>query len=561
MIFFLREIKFSLSENAVVFTTIYFALQILLLFSLFATTIHNFVKAKYKDVFCRENIPEICLLLLNLFCFLESWNVFYPANNLLFTDFALILSLAIIILRFLKKNFSKQKISSFWDFFVNKPAKTILFSFLLILVLGTILLTMSFATVDHKGLSLINAFFTSTSAVCVTGLIVVDTATTFTFWGKLIIMLLIQIGGLGIMILSFFTVYLFKRRVSLSNKLLLSYLLSDDDMTNIQTSLTSIVVFTFVIEAIGAIILFVGFLPIAESWGQAVFWGLFHSISAFCNGGFSLFSDSLESLRNNYLITGTISVLIITGGISFSVLVNLKAYFLSRHPSKNKLKQIPLSVNSKIVLVGTGILLILGTLLVYFFEHGNSMANYSIGEQYWSAFFQSVTLRTAGFNSISFSSLKDSTYFVMIIFMFIGTASGSTGGGIKINTTAVLGATIKSYSKGEHTVRLSNHTISQDRVIHAYLILGSCLSAGIFGTILLSITENASFISIIFEVFSALSTSGVSAGITSALSSFGKIIIIMLMFWGRTGALTILSVGKKTNTANISLPNAEISIG
>jgi trk system potassium uptake protein TrkH len=425
---------------------------------------------------------------------------------------------------------------------------------------------MGFTTGDGRGLPFMDALFTATSAVCVTGLIVVDTAVHFTPWGWAVIMVLIQIGGLGIMILSFFTIMTLRRRVSLADKVLLSYMLSEEDMMKIHRSLAGIVMTTFVIELAGAALLYVGFSGREGRGIRAVFFALFHAVSAFCNAGFALYSDSLEGFRGGRLVIATVSALIVSGGIGFAVIGNLRACLPPRlrHPfSPLRRRKAPaLSLNSRIVLKYTAGLVIAGAAAVYFLEHGGAMKDYSLGDQYFSAFFQSVTLRTAGFNSIPFGSLRDATYMIMILFMFIGAASGSTAGGIKIGSLAVILSSLRAFMRGEKTPTLRNTSIPFERVSRAYLILLFGIGAVFLGTLVLTLTESASFLHLLFETVSAFGTVGLSAGVTGTLSPPGKLVIIMLMFFGRLGPLTILSAaGTSTETAAVSYPQCDIAIG
>ncbi|MCK5197700.1 MAG: TrkH family potassium uptake protein, partial [Spirochaetales bacterium] len=446
------------------------------------------------------------------------------------------------------------------------PAQTIFMSFLLVILGGTLLLMMPFTAAEGNGLPFLNALFTSTSAVCVTGLIVVDTAVYFSIWGQIIILVLIQIGGLGIMILSYFTVFVLRRAMSVEDKVLISYMLSDDDMSSISRTMKSIVGITFLIEGIGALILFAGFVKnTTMDAGSYFFYSIFHSVSAFCNAGFALFSDSLEGFSSSLLLSGGIAILIITGGISFSVIANLRSVITVRLGGKileNNRGQSRLTLNTKIVLSLSSVLLISGTLLFYALEHGGTLRNMSIGGQYLTAFFQSVTLRTAGFNTVSFGSLAPSMLVIMMIYMFIGAASGSTAGGIKVNTVAVLGSAVKSAWRNEKDVVLLKQAIPPELVLKAFMILLFGVVAVITGTFLLAVTENAPLEDIMFEAVSAFGTVGLSTGLTSGLSSFGRLVIIILMFIGRLGPLTVLAATSSgSKRLNVTYPRAEISIG
>ncbi|MDC7124391.1 MAG: TrkH family potassium uptake protein [Spirochaetales bacterium] len=435
----------------------------------------------------------------------------------------------------------------------ERPARSIVASFLIIITTGTILLMLPFSSTNGHSLNFIDAFFTATSAVCVTGLIVVDTATAFSITGKIIILLLIQTGGLGIMILTYFSSFILGRRVSLEEKQRLMLVLSNSDLSDIVRNLKKIIYLTFSIEGIGAILLFIEFSRKEQISLKVIFSSIFHSISAFCNAGFSLYSDSLEGFKSSPAVIFTISALIILGGLSFSVIFNFAEFFK---------KEKKLSLNSKVVLIWTGILLGSGFILFYATEHINTLYKYNTPTQYLSAFFQSVTLRTAGFNSVSFSGLRSATLVFMCFFMFIGAASGSTAGGIKVNTIAVIFAYIKSMITNSPKTKLYQYQLSQSDILKAYALLQYGILAVFAGTFALALTHSAPLKDIIFETVSAFGTVGVSTGLTSQLNTFGKIIIIMLMYTGRLGPLTILSVFSSNKTDyGIEYPEGNILIG
>jgi len=458
-----------------------------------------------------------------------------------------------------------RRLSNFMREVVTHPAQTIVLSFLLVIVVGTLALMTPLAAAGTTRLGFLDSLFTATSAVCVTGLIVVDTATAFSPWGQAIIAVLIQIGGLGIMILSYFTLFVFRRSVSVEDKVLLSYMLSERDMTAIRSSVSRIIVITLCVEAAGTILLFLGFgsadLTISRRFGFAAF----HAVSAFCNAGFALFSDSLEQFSGNVIVNTTVVLLIIAGGLSFAVITDVARSWRIR--LKGKLKgqgagQAVLRVNTRAVLAGTGILLLSATLIIYALEHGNTMAGFGLGRQYLAAFFQAVTLRTAGFNTINFSNLAATTYLVMIFYMFIGGAAGSTAGGIKVNTAAVIWSYVQSVRRGGEKPLLFHHEVSNSQVMNALVVLLFGLLAVMTGTLILSITEKADLLSYLFETVSAFGTVGLSTGLTPHLSAPGRVVIIGLMFVGRVGPLTILSAWSvSARRRTVDYPSAEILVG
>lgn len=539
----------------------------LILFAVVLELVLNFHFSRYRRQFLGDN--RISLAFTTVFLLLFAYNKIAISETGL-TALSGSLAKVAVILRgiFLMQKIygRRKKLTRFMDRLTNHPAQTILLSFMVVILAGSLILMMEFTTVDGRGLPFIDALFTATSAVCVTGLIVVDTAVHFTGWGWFVIMMLIQIGGLGIMILSYFTIFTMRRRVSLSDKLLLSYMLSEEDMSNLSRALSNIVVATIIIEICGAVLLFTGFAAAGERGTKAAFIALFHAVSAFCNAGFALYSDSLEGFRTSPVVVGTVSLLIITGGIGFGVLSNLRDSLTPRirHPlSRLRRGKTPsLNLNSRIVLRYTAMLLGSGLIAVYLLEHGHAMKAYGLADQYLSAFFQSVTLRTAGFNTIPFDALRDSTYLIMILFMFIGGASGSTAGGIKIGSMSVLLASLRSFVRSGKKTTIENMTVSPERITQAYLILLSGICAVFAGTFILSISESAPFLHLLFEAVSAFGTVGLSAGVTGSLSSTGRLVIVLLMFFGRLGPLTILSAaGSGSDADNISYPQGDISIG
>lgn len=444
------------------------------------------------------------------------------------------------------------------------PAQTILASFAGVIALGTLALTLEWATVDGRGLPLVDALFTATSAVCVTGLIVRDTATVFTPFGWTAIAALIQIGGLGIMVLSYFTAVTLRRRMGLDGAMLVSYMTDEDDLAGATKALRGIVRRTFAIEGVGIALLFGAFrLRGGAQPGNGPLrdlgYAAFHAVSAFCNAGFALFTDSLEGFRDDGAVLSVIAALIILGGIGFATMGEAARWVRNRLRGS---KTVPLSVNATITLRMTVAFLAIGTALIYLLEHDNVMAGYGLGEQYLSAFFQSVTLRTAGFNSIPFGALRPATYLIMMVFMFIGAAAGSTAGGIKLGTVRVLGAAVSSFLRNRRLARIGLHSVSDEKVIRASIILvfGICAVSG--GAMLLAVTERAPLESLLFEVVSAFGTVGLSAGVTPSLTLVGKLVIVSLMFVGRLGPLTVLAAASsKPDRVRIEYPEADISLG
>ena len=545
-----------------IFTGINYAVLLLLILEF----VLEYRSAPYKWVYFKRNTFPLI--------FTGFYIVLFVYNNILTllvsTEAIDQLPMAIVIIRsifVLLRVFSRlRRLSAFIEEITTHPAQTIIISFLLAILIGSLLLMMPFTAMENEGLSFVDALFTATSAVCVTGLVVVDTATAFSLYGKLIILVLIQIGGLGIMILSYFTIYILRRSVSIEDKMLISYILSERDMTKLSRSLKNIIYTTLVIEAVGSILLSFGMrIQAGGSISKAILLGIFHSVSAFCNAGFSLFSDSLQGFSSNRFVVFVIAGLIISGGLSFAVLTNLRVRFFTR--VKNFLyrrkEQIPkLSFNSRIVLILSVFLLISGTLIIYGVEHKNTITNLPLGEQYLAAFFQSVTLRTAGFNTMAIHDLRPAMYFAMALFMFVGGASGSTAGGIKVNTLAVLFAFLPASVRYRQSVSIGRTSVPTTLVLRAFQILLFGVIVVAFGTVLLSLFEDIATEKIMFEVISAFGTVGLSAGITGDFSIGGKLVIIPLMFMGRLGPLTILAAASlSVRKPRVEYPRGEIAIG
>ncbi|MCF7914635.1 MAG: TrkH family potassium uptake protein, partial [Spirochaetaceae bacterium] len=466
-------IEFALAGT--VYAQIAWYIDFLIMALLLAEIISDARRASSLQEYLRLNIPALLFFAGFLLLFLYSKITYVLIEQKQVED----ISRGIIIVRntfILLKVFSRlRRLSSFFESIATQPAQTILFSFQMVILGGTLLLMLPFTTTGGNGLPFIDALFTSTSAVCVTGLIVVDTATAFTLWGQLVILVLIQVGGLGIMIISYFTLFSIRQKVSVQDKLLLSYMLSEQNMSALSKRVKIIIYSTFAIEAIGALLLAAGFHTPATDWHTTLLHSVFHAVSAFCNAGFALFSDSLEGFADQPLITLTVAGLIMLGGISFAVLTDFYSILGSRLKASfnptNKIKvKRQVSLNTYVVVVATPVLLVSGMLLFYGLEHSNTLAELPLGRQYLAAFFQSVTLRTAGFNTIPIGALHRVTLLSLIPFMFIGAATMSTAGGIKINNVAVMYAYLKSLVRGHDSVLLRGYSLSRSQVNKAFLV-------------------------------------------------------------------------------------------
>lgn len=439
----------------------------------------------------------------------------------------------------------------------KSPARLMAISFLGISLIGAFLLVLPVSVAPGHNPSFLNAIFTSTSAVCVTGLIVVDTGTYFSFFGQAIILMLIQIGGLGIMTLSAGVSLFIGKKMAMSQSSVMKDVLDQSDIKSLKETLNGIFKWTFIIELIGAIILTIRFYVLKQcSLDQAFYLGIFHSISAFCNAGFSIFNDSFMRVATDPVINITIMCLIITGGLGFTVFGALNA-FLAGYGKKRVCSHVSM------VLKTTLFLIIAGTLVIFILEFNSpSTQGMSLYGKFITSLFQSVSTRTAGFNTVDFSLLKTSTLFFMAFLMFIGASPGSTGGGIKTTTFATILLFLDSKMRGKNEVTFRGRSIPSEVVLKAFLI--TAISAGIIFvyTFLLILLENKPLIKIIFEVFSAFATVGLSTGITGDLCDLSKLLIISLMFIGRIGPLTLaLSIHTQGSKANLRYPETRILVG
>lgn len=522
------------------------------------------LKSEDRSRFLKEH-PFTTLLASSVFLlFLWSKYLAFAAHS----DQLQYVSLKIIFLRYvflgLKMVMRAHKFTSYLRAFYRNPAQTAVLSFASVIAAGSMLLMLPYSTADGMGLDFINALFTATSSVCVTGLIVVDTAMAFTLFGKTVILILIQCGGLGIMILTYFTAFLVGRRVTLEEKIEISYLLNEQDMAHLTNAVVKIVVFTFIIEFAGLILLFITF---GQSFGlgfKALFYSIFHSVSAFCNAGFSLFTTSFEIYRSSLLLNFTIAILIILGGLSFAVLTNSYQCIRGRLRARFKKASVArarLTLNSAVVLGVSGILIIAGMLLIYGLEHRHNLIGYDLKTQYLASFFQSVTLRTAGFNTVNIAMLGTPTLLLMMLFMFIGGAAGSTAGGVKVNTVAVVYAYIKSIFQNRFSVILHGHFL-QKYVVSRALVILLLAALGIFAsTVILSVTENFPLQKLMFEAVSAFGTVGLTTGITPALTDAGKVVIVATMFLGRLGPMTMVAALSVRKKHVIKYPEGYINMG
>lgn len=456
----------------------------------------------------------------------------------------------------------------------TNPSLILASSFLVIIFIGAGLLMLPRAT--YHGISWIDALFTATSATCVTGLVSVDVPSTFTLEGQIIIILLIQIGGLGVMTLTSFFAMFFMGNTSLYNQLVVGDMISSNSLNSLLSTLLYILGFTLAIEGIGMVIIWYSIHnTLGMTLQQKIYFAAFHSVSAFCNAGFSTLPGNLGNaavMQNHNLLFITVSFLIILGGIGFPILVNLKEtlFYYLRYlkwkcfgRSSHFPKQVHLyNLNTRIVLIMTAILLVLGTLAIALYEWNNAFSGMEVTDKWVHAFFNATCPRTAGFVSVGLTTLSTQTLLLMIILMIIGGGTQSTAGGVKINVFAVILLNLWAVIRGANRVTIFQRELSDDSirrsnaVLMLYLII---LSAAIF--VMSMLEPKASLMALTFECVSALSTVGSSLDLTPVLSTAGKSVIILLMFIGRVGAFTLLlGLIKQVKKRNYKYPSDNIII-
>lgn len=419
--------------------------------------------------------------------------------------------------------------------------RTICLGFIGAIAIGTILLWLPFSTADGTWSDPITALFTATSATCVTGLIVVDTGSYYSGFGQLIILLLIQVGGLGYMSATTFLLLLVGRKFRLREKLAIQQSLDTPGMSGVVQLVKSIVATTLLFELTGVFLLILEFRQ-RFSGSQAIWQAIFHSISAFNNAGFSLFSNSLMGYARSPLMNIVITVLIIFGGIGYQTIMDI--YSFGRDRLFKNARRFRPSLHFRITLSTTVVLLLLGTIAFYSteFSNPNTLGRFAWNSKLLAAWFQSVTTRTAGFNSIDIGTMTTAGLFITIAFMFVGASPGSTGGGIKTTTLRVLVSCTKSVLQGRDEVLCYQRQIPVELVMKSVgVVVGSVVTV-IIATILVALSDpQLEFIQILFEVVSAFATVGLSMGITAQLSVWGKLIIIATMYIGRVGVLLLMS--------------------
>jgi len=439
------------------------------------------------------------------------------------------------------------------------PAQMMVIGFGMIILIGTLLLMTPLASQKGAWTPFVDALFTSTSCVCVTGLVVVDTSMYWSTFGKMIIILLIQVGGLGFMTISTVIVLFLGKKVDMRQRVLIKESYNQNHISGTIKMVLAVIKYTFCVEIIGAILLSIVFIP-ELGLKKGIAYSIFHSISAFCNAGFDLFGSrygaftSLGHYYNNPIIVFTISSLIILGGAGFFA----GASIISRKKFRGW------KLTNKLAILTMLTLLVFGTILLYFGEYSYSFRGFSGFDKFQLAFFQSVTARTAGFATIDLTRFRESSLLVMIVLMFIGASPASTGGGIKTTTFAVLILALKGFLKNETEITAFKRRIDVYTIRKSIGVLVLAMIFVVVGTYLISLTQGEEFglLESTFEVTSAYATVGLSLAGSNNLNEIGRIILIVMMFAGRVGSLTIVSIFVKENKLkNVRYPEESITVG
>lgn len=484
--------------------------------------------------------------------------IFFTLRNFEVSRFiALIREILFLVILFSKRKFFRDFFS---QPFVKNPTRLLAASFITIILAGTILLMLPVSSQHQQRTGMLDALFTATSATCVTGLIVKDTPQYWSGFGEIVILTLIQIGGLGIMTFSISIALVFGAKLGLREKKAMGEILEFPSVGEVGKIVKFILQFTFVAEGVGLLLLFMRWWPYFGDAKKALYFSCFHSISAFCNAGFSLFSTSLKDFVADPVINVIMMLLIIIGGIGFVVIFDLfrKGNFIREW----RLRSPKLTVHTKLVVIMSIILIFAGFILFFIFEFDNVLIHQGIGGKLWASLFQSITPRTAGFNTVDISALKEVTLFITIMLMFIGASPGSTGGGIKTSTFAVLILAVVNMIRGRDNLEIFRSTIGKKIVYKAVTIV--VVSAFIIatGTALLLITQKDRLVNLLFEATSAFGTVGLSTGVTFKLTGVGKIIVTILIYIGRIGPLTLAyAVGRYSKRMKREFPRARVMVG
>lgn len=440
------------------------------------------------------------------------------------------------------------------------PPQILVLGFAAIIMIGAFLLTLPFASASGKATPFIDALFTATSATCVTGLVVVDTGSHYTIFGQLVIIVLIQVGGLGFMTMATLFAFMLKKRISLKERLILQEALNQSSMEGIVRLIRKVIRYALTIEGVAAVLFAIRWSADMAP-GKALYFGVWHAVSFFNNAGFDLFGGhtgvkfvSLTGYVDDPIVNIVAMMLIILGGLGFIVISDLLDLKRTRR----------LTLHSKVVLTTTSLLIVIGAIVFFLFEYSNPLTLQPLSGwgKFWGSMFQSVTPRTAGANTIDIAAMRQASQFFMIILMFIGASPGSTGGGIKTTTFTILIGAMIAMIRGKEDIVFFRNRLAKDRIFKAITLSMIALFLVIFVAMVLSTTEDHHFLMILFEVTSAFGTVGLTMGLTTQLTIVGKIMIIFMMFVGRLGPITLAyALGPKKEKELFRYPEGKITIG
>jgi len=465
-----------------------------------------------------------------------------------------------------------SKNSLFFDNFYFNPTILFVISFLGLIIFGALLLMLPKTTLEAP-LSFIDAFFMATSAVCITGLAVTDISTNFSLFGQTVIMLLIQIGGLGIMTFTGFFGYFFSGGFSFKNQLMFGEILGENKLNSVISTLLTIIFITLLFEFIGGVFIFFSLdSTLFDSFGDQLFFAAFHAISSFCNAGFTILKDGIQSenYRFNYSFQIALAMIFIFGGLGFGTVYNFYTYTKAKISTlvcrlflKKTYKYKPqmFSFNAKFILLCNVIVIVLATISYYFFEQQHTLTeDKSVLGEWATSFFMANTSRSAGFNSVNVSFLANPTLIMVVTLMWIGASPGSTGGGVKVTTVALAFLNIIALARGKESIEIYKRRIANESINKAFAIILLSVVSIAASFILLNFSDpNIGMIELLFEAISAYTTCGLSLGITGSLSSASKIILMFTMFIGRVGTLTLLvAFIKNTNNKSYIYPTEKI---
>ncbi len=437
-----------------------------------------------------------------------------------------------------------------------RPLQMLSLGFAVIILIGAALLSLPVSNRDGQALSFFDSLFTATSATCVTGLIVRDTYTQFSLFGQVVILLLIQVGGLGFMTVAVLLSMVVGKRIGLKERSLLAESVSSLQIGGVVRLVRHILMGTLMIELLGAVLLSLRFIPYFGTW-KGIWCGIFHSVSAFCNAGFDILGrlepfSSLHSFAGDALVNIVIMALILLGGIGFAVWDDI---LLNGHRfSKYRL-------HTKIMLFATLILVVIPAILFYCLERNNALAGMGAGQKIIASFFQAVAPRTAGFETIAMSSMTQSSVCLVILLMFVGGGAGSTAGGVKVSTVVTVLLTASAYLRKREDVNVFKKRIADDTVRKALCTMTVYLVTAVIACFLLTLLENRPLLSLLFEAFSAIGTVGLTTGITPSLQPLSRMLIITLMFVGRVGSLSVaMAVFEKKQPVKMKMPEEKIIV-